>query len=88
MRKKMSNVKPKFVVCQYIKIYNDLGFKEGGGFKETGISVCECKAYMNEKDTCPNNGRCIIAKDPDTWKQITKKSFNKGEKNVKQKATQ
>ena len=71
-------MKPKFVVCEYLKVYNDIGFEDdpinGSMYKETGISNCECKAYMNSEQ-CPNRGRCIIAREDRTWKQVSKKSF-------------
>ncbi len=72
-------MKPIFITCPYLKVYNDVGFNHNkdvpGRYKETGISNCECKLYMHEKGKCPNRGRCVIAREKDTWKQVSKKSW-------------
>jgi hypothetical protein len=69
-------MKPKFVICQELKVYNDFGFKNGSTreFTEQSISLCECKAYEQGRK-CKNRGRCIIAREDETWMQVNSKSF-------------
>ena len=68
-------MKPKFLVCSELKVYNDMGYDSKQGFIDTGISTCECKAYQQGRK-CKNRGRCIIAKEDETWKQVNSKSFS------------
>ena len=80
----MKNVmKPQFVVCSQLKVYNDMGWDyKKETFTHTGISLCECQAYINKKK-CKERGRCIIARENATWKQVSSKSF--GEKKSQEK---
>ena len=68
--------KPYFLVCEYLKVYNDFGYSDKPGelYTKSKINVCECLLFEKDK-SCKNRGKCIIAKDADTWKQISKKSF-------------
>lgn len=68
-------MKPKFLTCPELKVYNDMGYDSKQGFIDTGISTCECKAYQQGRK-CKNRGRCIIAKEDETWKQVNSKSFS------------
>jgi hypothetical protein len=64
-----------FITCRELKVYNDMGYDEKrGGFVDTGISTCECKAYQQGRK-CKNKGRCIIARENETWLQVSSKSF-------------
>jgi hypothetical protein len=66
---------PKFIWCSELKVYNDMAFKNGTReYTEAFISCCECKAYM-ENRPCTNRGRCIIARDSETWEQVSKKTW-------------
>jgi hypothetical protein len=77
---------PTFLICSYLKVYTDMAKREGK-FVDTGISTSFCKAERSGKP-CMNRGQCIIAKEPDTWKRISSKSFgDKNEKNLYKKAT-
>lgn len=68
-------MKPKFIYCQELKVYNDMGWNsDKGEFVDTGISTCECKAYI-EGRKCKNRGRCIIARENETWMQVNSKSW-------------
>jgi len=71
-------MKPTIIYCLELKVYNDMGMRDSK-FVDTGISNCECEAYMNGKQ-CINGGKCIVAREPDTWKYINKQSFGKKEK--------
>ena len=64
----------KFIPCPELKVYNDMGYNEKQGFVDTGISTCECKAYK-EGRKCKNRARCIIAREDETWLQVSSKSF-------------
>jgi hypothetical protein len=68
-------MKPKFIICQHLKVYKDMGYRQGEGFVDTGISLAECNAYK-DGIPCPNRGRCILAREDDTWNQVSKKSWN------------
>lgn len=63
-----------FITCRELKVYNDMGYDKKKGFVDTGISVCECKAYQQGRK-CKNRGRCIIAREDETWLQVNSKSF-------------
>lgn len=65
---------PTFLVCHELKVYKDMAFKEGGGYKDCGISVCECLAHK-EGRPCKNRGLCIEAKEYGTWKRVSSKSW-------------
>lgn len=41
-----------------------------------GIAGCECKA-LKEGRPCPRSGRCIEAREDDTWTRVSRKSFGK-----------
>ena len=65
---------PKFVYCQYLQVYNDMSFNSKMEYVHTGISTCECKAYQ-QGIKCKLKGRCIIAREDETWKQVNSKSW-------------
>jgi hypothetical protein len=65
---------PKFVCCQYLKVYNDMAFNSKREYVHTGISGCECMAYQQEIK-CKLRGRCIIAREDETWEQVSSKSW-------------
>ena len=66
---------PKFETCQYLKVYNDMGYNnDKKEFVDTGISLCECKAYK-QGIKCKRRGRCIIARENETWLQVNSKSW-------------
>jgi len=69
---------PYFIICPELRVYNDVGFKNGNinEFTEPSISLCECKAYKNER-SCRFRGCCIIAKEKNTWERINSKSWIK-----------
>lgn len=70
---------PKFIYCTELKVYNDMGWNsDKSEFVDTGISACECKAYQQGRK-CKNRGRCIIAREDETWMQVNSKSW--GDKN-------
>ena len=68
--------KPIFLVCPKLKVYNDFGFDNGNKnkYSESKINNCECLEY-NYGIPCKTKGRCIIAKEDNTWKQINSKSW-------------
>jgi len=63
-----------FITCRELKVYNDMGYDQKKGFVDTGISTCKCKAYQQGRK-CKNRGRCIIAREDETWLQVSSKSF-------------
>jgi len=66
---------PKFICCPELKVYNDMGWNsDKGEFVHTGISTCECLAYQQGRK-CRNRGRCIIAREDETWMQVNSKSW-------------
>ena len=72
--------KPTFIVCPHLTVYKDMGFDPKGayGFSEAKINNCKCKLFWEGKP-CKNRGNCIIAREDDTWKRISSKSFKEGE---------
>ena len=68
--------RPYFLVCEHLKVYNDFGYSDKPGelYSESKINVCKCFLFEEDK-FCKNRGRCILAKDEDTWKQISRESF-------------
>jgi hypothetical protein len=69
-------MKPSFEYCHELIVYRDMAFAgDGSGrFVDTGISGCECKAYQQGRK-CKRRGRCIIARESDTWLQVNSKTF-------------
>ena len=66
---------PSFLICPELKVYNDFGINSvTREYTEQSVSLCECKAYK-EGRKCSNRGRCIIAKESETWKQVSSRSF-------------
>ena len=69
-------MKITFIHCPELVVYNDMG-KKDGQYVNTGISSCECKARLEERQ-CISKGKCIVARDHETWSFINKDSFKKG----------
>ena len=67
---------PYFIYCSHLVVYRDVGFNKDRtfGYSKPIISKCECELYQKQK-SCPIGGRCIIARENDTWKMVNKKSW-------------
>lgn len=66
---------PYFIYCEHLIVYRDVGYKDGTmEFTQPKISNCECKRYQFNK-SCTNKGRCIIARENNTWKMVSSKSW-------------
>lgn len=67
---------PYFLVCPDLVVHNDFGFSDKPDrlYSEKQISVCECKREQKGL-SCKNRGRCIIAKEHQTWKNVSSKSW-------------
>lgn len=67
--------KPYFLHCQDLIVRTDISHSSHPDFKQ--IAMIECRAYREGRQ-CLTSGNCVIAREEDTWKKISKKSF--GEK--------
>lgn len=64
-----------FIVCPYLVVYKDSGYASNGtGYGTATINNCECNALKRERP-CFCRGRCLIAKETLTWRQVSSKSF-------------
>lgn len=64
-------------ICEHIHAMSDLhqGHLDGTCERHPNYTA-ECYAQMDGKP-CKRHGRCIIARNAATWKQVTSKSFTK-----------
>lgn len=69
----MTRVKIAFNVCPDLIVRTDFGHQTNPDHKV--ISACECKAEQEQRP-CRRRGACIKARDDQTWKTITSKSFS------------
>ena len=67
--------KPYFIHCPDLIVRTDIGHSTNADFKQ--IAMIECKAFR-EGRKCFDAGNCVVAREDDTWKKISKHSF--GEK--------
>lgn len=65
-------IRPYFVHCQYLIVRTDIGHTRDLDYKQ--IAVIECDAFRRGLE-CPENGKCVVARDESTWKPIKRKDF-------------
>jgi len=70
--------KPYFLLCNELITYNDYNPNNNKPYKQ--IAKMECKAF-NEQRPCNNRGKCILAREADTWKVVSSKSWSESNKN-------
>lgn len=58
---------PTFLWCNELIVRTDFGHHSNEDYKT--ISLCECKRLMKNLP-CNGRGRCIVAKDSNTWLQL------------------
>lgn len=64
--------RPYFLICSELITYND--FAPSMKHDHKTISVAECKAFR-EGRPCKIRGKCILAREEDTWKIVSSKSW-------------
>ena len=67
---------PYFIVCPHLIVYKDFAYSQESNkmYTDSQIATCECKRQLQGLP-CTNRGRCIIAKEEDTWKNVSSKSW-------------
>ena len=68
----MKEIVPYFVHCEHLIVRTDLSHNSPEDYKH--IALIECKAYK-DKLRCPTNGKCVVARDSDTWNMIKRNDF-------------
>ena len=64
-------IKPIFDFCQELIVRTDIGSNMMQGDHKI-ITMCECKLAM-AGGACKRGGKCIVARNPETYKLLTKK---------------